>query len=306
MDENLEARVDPIITAIDQSPGGEERVSLLKILGASGGKKAQTKFETIFADGDRLFQREAMSGLNLWPDRGANRILTTVMSTEDGALKTAAIRARTRIQQLPSRKLERIVLRNLIQSTAGNQQEAAKVLNATFDRPSKETIEFLKGLELKDQALSKYRDQVISEIQKLIDDGVDVRSGELISVEQGHIRGSSTKPGNYYNNEAGYFENWNDPNVWLIWVVKFDQPGTYGIEVLASCNGPPGSRIEVILGDNSQYSQIRRTAEWDEFSAIKVGDFEIKEARDYVLFLKAGKIVQRRIANIQGVKINKK
>lgn len=307
MEENLDTRVDPIIKAIDQSPGGDERVSLLKILGSSGGKKAQTKLETIFTDGDKAYQKEAMSGVNLWPDRGANRVLNTILTTtDDAALKKAAIRARTRLMTLPSRKLENIVFRNLVQSTADNQQEAAKVLNATFDRPSTETIEFLKGLKIEDQALVKYRDQIITEIQKLIDSGVNVKSGELISIEDGHIRGSSTKPGNYYNSEAGYLENWNDPNVWVTWVIKVDQPGKYEIAVLAACDGPPGSRIEVIVGDNSLRGQIRRTAEWDEFSEIKLGEVSLPQAGDYVLFLQAGKVVQRRIANLQGVRITKK
>ena len=306
MDESVDDRIAPILAALDQSPGGTERQSLCKILGACGGRKALTKIETIFADGDGDYQKDAMSALNVWPDRQVAKVLASLVdNASNGAIRKAAVRALARLQQLPSKRLDVGNFRKAIEN-AGNAQDTAKAILAAYDRPTPEMIEFLRGLKFKDEAVGKYRDKVAEDIQKLISEAVPVKSGELISVEPAHIRGSSGNSGNYYNVEAGYFENWNDPNVWLMWIVTVDQPGTYEIQVFISCDGAPGSKIEVLIGQESKYATIPRTAEWDEFSPIQLGEFNIATPGTHIIYLRAGRIVQRRIANIQGIQLTKK
>ena len=136
-----------------------------------------------------------------------------------------------------------------------------------------------------------------------------LESGKLLTATAGELRGESN--GGYINPVTGNFENWTSPNTWIQWTVKIAAPGTYTVEVLQACEDRAGSKIELICAGTQLSGETQRTNSWDDFKAIKFGPkseitIDAKNTGPQMIFLRAGRVLQPRIADIEGVRLTKK
>ncbi|MFT5470879.1 MAG: serine/threonine protein kinase [Verrucomicrobiales bacterium] len=292
---NVENRSNDLLSILDRSTGVERR-SLCKIIGAAGGKKILTKMETIFADGDLEFQTDAMAGLNEWPDRSCQKLLVSILETAtDPVIKVLAVNAFARISQLPAKNTEEIHSLNRIIELAPPGKVRNDALYAiASSRPLPSTMDFLKNIANPDDSLKGLIKGIQGEVQKRLDRAVPVKSGEIILTAQGEIRGTTRRSG-----------GWSDPNQWLQWLVQVDEPGKWRLEILSACDGPAKSKLEIIAGGEQVYIDVRRTSTWDDYVPLEAGEFEFDEAGLHIVFVRAGKHVQRRIAEIQGIRLIK-
>ncbi len=305
-DSNIESRVMPVLNGMAPEPSAY-RKSLCRILGSLGGKAALSRLERIFKEEDAQYQADAILALNQWPDKSAQRLIQEIIETsENQAVKTAATRAYTRILSLPGQGMaDTGSWKRAMENVSSSDKQ--RVFGLMVDRPFSQTVDFLKqntfpGME----ALQK---RVIQEIEKKIAVMPSVKSGQLIKAADGELRG---EPGGaFLNRNSGRVENWTSPETFIQWAMKVDEPGTYVVEILQSCESLAGSQLEFISQRKSLSGKVVTTSSWDNFKAVKLGTppeivIAPGDVGPQIFFLRAGKVVQRRIADIEGVRLTKK
>ncbi|MEM1294854.1 MAG: protein kinase [Verrucomicrobiota bacterium] len=303
---DVEKRTSPILNAMNSSTG-DHRKSLCRILGALGGKAAEARIARIFKEEDPAYQGDAILALNYWPDKSAHKLLSeTIQNSNNAALKTAATRAYIRMLGLPNQKPVDTNGWKLALDAASNSDKQ-RVFGLMVDRPLPATVNFLKNTKL--AGMDSIQKQLIDQLEKSIASMPTLKSGQLLKASDGEIRGESN--GGYINRASGIFEGWASPSTWIQWEVKIPEPGTYTVEVSLSCDASPGSGFAVLCAGKQLFGKTQRTGAWDDFKFVKVGNnpeitFDAKSVGPQMIFLKAGRVVQPRIADIQGIRLTKK
>lgn len=303
---DVEKRTSPILNEMNRATG-DHRKSLCRILGSLGGKAAEARLARIFKEEDASYQGDAILALNNWPDKSAAKLLAdTIDGTKSAALKTAATRAYVRMLGLPNQRAVDVNgWKRALEASSNTDKQ--RVFGLMVDRPLPATVNFLKNTKL--AGMEPLQKRLIDQLEKSIAAMPTLKSGEILKASDAELRGEPN--GGYINRVTGNFEGWASPGTWLQWAVKIPEPGTYTVEVIQSCDSTPGSGIAVFGAGNQIFGQVQRTNAWDDFKTVKVGKtseftFDAKSVGPQMIFLKAGRVVQPRIADIQGIKLTKK
>lgn len=312
-DSNADDRVTPVLDQLDTSRDAE-RKSLIRILGSCGGKKALTKLETIFSDADQTYQYDAILAFNVWPDRSCQPLLAKLMTdSADPNIQNAAANYFTRILRLPSKNLDDGAAWKQAIEAAKRPQDQAEAIGLALQRPVPASIKFLNELTTDPPLSAPLANQlklVAASIQETIKSAIPLKSGELLPATGANLRGGPTTAttGNGYDEEGGYVSNWNDPGIWFQWLVDVTEPGAYELVVLIANDGPPDSEIKLIAAGTEIKVNVPDTEAWDKFNEFKVGEFVFttEHLGPHLIFLTAGEVVQKRIANVKGIKLTKK
>jgi alpha-L-fucosidase len=78
---------------------------------------------------------------------------------------------------------------------------------------------------------------------------------------------------------------WDKPTEWVSWPVRLPQPGTYKLSAsIASPHG--GSEFVLDIGGQQLHAKAEKTADWDQFIELSLGQIEIKTSGDQVVSMR--------------------
>jgi alpha-L-fucosidase len=97
---------------------------------------------------------------------------------------------------------------------------------------------------------------------------------------------------------------WDKGNEWVSWKVRFAEPGTF--KVSASCASTSGaSEFTLEVAGTKLSGKAAKTADWDKFEEINLGQLEIKQAGEQTVTLRPSDANSWKAMNLRAVKFTK-
>ncbi len=284
---------------------GEERQSIFRILGSLGGKTVLTRLESIYErQDDQSLQRDAMSALLAWPDRGTLGLLDKIIkNTQDAPLKTAATRGYARIATQPAPVSADVLHKswNRALEVAESSTERRKIMDGIADYASEENLKYLEQVsqEPKNKAFAEY---AITEMKGYMAEARELKTDDLLPANPQALRGTDAK----YNQELSAFVDWTSPDTYFLWYFKPLQSGTHGVDVIQAFSEYNVSHFEIIVAGKSLTGESGSGAGWDDFRVVGTkGSVKLQAGKVYTLILRATGVTSPRMMNVRGVRFSK-
>ncbi len=301
-----QATVGPLLSRVSTTSGDEKR-SLFRVLGTLGGDPVLTRLKSTFGSGQKSEQYDAMTGLLSWQDRGVVPILEEIINTtQDKALRVAAIRAYARVVALPAPGTPAALVGAWKKALelSENPNDVQRVMVAIADTPMPETRQLLADL-MQDPKLKTMAVQYQSLMAKVEGLAVDLSPGEILpAVGSDQLRGDLN--GVSYDEENKIFTNWRLPETWFSFHFKVREAGTYDIDVIQSYITEGTSSFQVVIGDKVFNTKARPTSEWEEYKPVQIeAGVALETGKIYTLHIRAKGVTQPRMMNLKGIKLVK-
>jgi alpha-L-fucosidase len=95
---------------------------------------------------------------------------------------------------------------------------------------------------------------------------------------------------------------WDKPDEWVSWNLQFPASGKF--EVMADCAAANGETTFVVeLSGQKLLATAPKSASWDRFEAVKVGQFEVNQPGIQTLSIRPADAATWRAMNLRGVKL---
>lgn len=295
----------PLMDRLGKAKGVERR-SLWRILGTRGGSEVQNKLKKIFDEKhDKEYLRDAMVGLaSLQTPVDLSVLLKVFEKTDDEVLKVTAAKGAVKRVGLPHNydSKEWVARWELALKMIKKPQDLQKVFMAVSDYTGPDVLKFLEG-KAKDKAYEPYAKAAIKQFQVNEKEAELLESGQLLSANRQIARSD----GAIFDPDVQAIAQWVKPEAWFVWHFKMKEPGEYKVEVSQSLANGDDNEFRLFIGKTAIKGKATDTGDWAEYRSNALKDTVTLEAnKPYALFLKAGEVVQPRMMNFKGVRLNKK
>ncbi|MCF6314577.1 MAG: protein kinase [Verrucomicrobiales bacterium] len=296
----------PLTDRLDKAEGTERR-SLWRILGARGGGETLGRLKRIFIDEkhDEAYLRDAMIGLANLPTIDNTWVIARVYSnSKDEVLLATAKKAYIRSCTIPSRinNNERKSWWSTMLKASKKPQDINRLFAAMSDYTSPEIVKFIEDRQ-KEKVYAPYAKAALAKIAELEKEAPILESGQLLPAHRQVLRSDGAD----FDPEDQAITRWVKPESWFVFHFKIKEAGEYQVEVSQSLKGGGKNEFSIYLDEKKLTGVAIDTDDWDEYKSNKLKNTVKLEAnKTYALFLKAGGVVQPRMMNIRGIRLQKK
>lgn len=293
---DVAGRAQPLLKELKAS-SGKYRESLARILGSLG---EQPVLDGL-AEGLSGAPTDYILALNHWPDRSSKEPLEAFLKAGDTNLKIYASRAYLRMLQLPTSNPDDSASYRLALDSV-DKNDIRKVFSVIVANPTPQSLKFCQ--ETKIAGLESSFNLASNLIQEAMRAAIVVRSGELIPAVRAKVAGQDQET--RFDQKSDQLD-WRSPRIWMSWLVKLENPGTYEISVLGSCPENPGSDLKLTFVGEPLKAKTKKTKD-DAPEPLSMGTVKVDAAQQgpRMVYLSAGPVAQPGILKVKGIRFTKK
>ena len=267
-----------------ESPTGDYRKRILRILGSLGGKKAWTDLKRILDGNDPDGRKAVLQTIGSWPNSAPLKTLNGIIFNEkDEVIKRLAFRA--------------YVL--LLSDSASipdesKCEEIAKLFELNFSKNDKliligalSTLATEKALKLasevgdQNESYKRSADLASKKISDNISKVVKFNDSEKVySAEGALVMGE--EPFSYSVSAAAVI-GWKNPYYYIVWPINFSEAGTYELILNHQKPSAGGGDFEVVLGADKEMFKV---SDSDTFEDKNLGSFSVQNPGTYRLIIR--------------------
>ena len=118
-----------------------------------------------------------------------------------------------------------------------------------------------------------------------------------------HARDATPHGENIHYESGGGKDNigfWTDPDDYVTWVLRINEPGSFEVEITYACVDPGGSEYVVEVGGQKLEAKTKSTGDWTAFKPEKLGTLTLKAGR-HELSVKAKNKVGEGVMNLRAI-----
>ncbi|MGI9244886.1 MAG: DUF5077 domain-containing protein, partial [Verrucomicrobiales bacterium] len=173
-------------------------------------------------------------------------------------------------------------------------------LGSIIDPAAKELAESLAEA---DPAIARFANAAAARIEAGLQDLVTVTNDATLSAEYALLDAFSAK----YDGSPDMLAitDWNHSQDRIYWPVRFEQPGTYSIEITQACKEDDQDEYEVTVADSKLEAKVRATGGDTTFKTFDIGEIEVVEPGGYTLGVAPKQIRGKMLMNLRKIKIEK-